>query len=395
MSKMPTDEGKFCNRVVVNYCSNITNNYAGYLLGRPVIYNSDNFDDIQDVLNYNDSDSEDKELLRDALIFGKGVEINYLDEEGKQRFKCLDPREVIDVYDDTLNKNLLYGIRFFQADYIEDLNESYIVEVYDEYEVSIYRSNSGFSSFELLDKHPHFFNQVPLTFLYLNKEETSIFDQVMSLQNAYNTLLSSEVDDFEGFCDAYLLITGCVADEDDLTAMKKNRVLMLDPDCDARFITKNTQDTQIENMLSNINNQIHKIALSPDMTDEHFMAQSGIAMKFKMLGMENQASAIETEMKKALQKRIELICSILKILGGEEIYRDVQITFTRNLPENVVEDAQMVNTLRGLVSNETLLSQLPFVENPKEEAQKVNEERQLNMEMYDFGETDDKEEEEE
>mgnify|MGYP003311877078 CR=1 FL=1 len=41
----------------------------------------------------------------------------------------------------------------------------------------------------------------------INIEETSIFNQITSLQDSYNTVLSSSIDDWESFCDAYLLLT--------------------------------------------------------------------------------------------------------------------------------------------------------------------------------------------
>lgn len=96
------------------------------------------------------------------------------------------------------------------------------------------------------------------------------------------------------------------------------------------------------------------------------MAQSGIAMRYKLIGFENVSSSIEARMKKALQKRIELICSVLNLTGAESTWRDVEIKFTRNLPANVVEITEVVNSLRGLVPDATLLSQIPFINNPDE-----------------------------
>ena len=114
---------------------------------------------------------------------------------------------------------------------------------------------------------------------------------------------------------------------------------------------------------------------SPDFNDEKLMAQSGIAMKYKLIGFENVSSAIVANMTKALQKRIELICEVLNLTDGVAMWRDIKITFTRNLPENTLETAQMVNQLRGLVSDETLLSQIPFITNPAEEAERVKEQK--------------------
>lgn len=206
----------------------------------------------------------------------------------------------------------------------------------------------------------------------------------MSLQDAYNNLLSAEIDDFDAFADAYLILKGVVADSDDLATMKQNRVLLMDAEDSAEYLTKNISDTQIQNMLQNINDQIHKMSNSPDFNDEKLMAQSGIAMKYKLIGFENVSSAIVANMTKVLQKRIELICEVLNLTDGLSMWRDITITFTRNLPENTLETAQMVNQLRGLVSDETLLSQIPFITNPAEEVERVKEQKQTSIDLYSF-----------
>lgn len=383
--KQATDVGKPNNKVVVNYCHSIVDNYLGYLAGIPINYTNENFDEVIDILKYNDYISEDNILLRDALIYGRSFEINYIDEQGQQRFRNLDARECVPVYDNTLNNDLLYVIRFYREDLVDELNENYIVEVYGPEKIVKYRSNSGFSSFTLLEEVKHYYSQCPITVFSLNKDEKSIFDQVMSLQDSYNQLLSGEVDDWDSFCDAYLVLKGAIADEDDLANMKQNRVLMLDPDASAEYLTKSVSDTQIQNMLANINDHIHKIANSPDFNDKDFMAQSGVALRYKLVGFENQAAAIETQMRRALTRRIELISDIIKLTNAEFIWRDIKIRFTRNLPYDLNEAVNTVNTLRGVVSTKTLLSLLPFVEDVEAELEAVNKEKEENMELYSFG----------
>lgn len=386
MKKVATDIGKPCNRIVTNYCYNITQNYQGYIAGIPITYSSVNdFTAIQDVLNYNDVRNEDSEYLRNALIFGRAFEINYIDEEGKQRFKVLDSRNCIPVYDTSLNNDLLYVIRFYKQDNVDDTVDKYLIEVYSDATIRYYSSTAQFSSFALLEEREHHFNQVPITVFSLNREEESIFDKIITLQDAYNKLLSSEVDDFEAFCDAYLVLKGCIAEEEDVKTMKQNRVLVLESDASAEYLTKSVSDTQIENMLKNINDTIHKIANSPDFNDEKLLAQSGIAMRYKLVGFENVASSIVANMTKALQRRIELICYIIHLTGGEEIWRDVNISFTRNLPVNVVESVQVVNQLRGIVSDETLITLLPFIDDAEEEIKKIKAQKEENMQLYSFG----------
>ena len=394
MNKIATDVGKPCNRIVSNYCFNIVQNYQGYITGIDISYLSQtNIDAIQDILNYNDVRTEDNELLRNALIFGKSFEINYVDEDAKQRFKVLDSRECIPVYSNDLNNDLLYIIRYYIADTINNSQDEYYIEVYGNEFIRKYKSSNAFATLSLLDEKPNIYKQVPITVFNLNSDEESIFDKVMTLQDAYNKLLSSEVDDFESFCDAYLVLKGCMADADDLVAMKQNRVLMMDTDAEASYLTKSVSDTQIENMLKNINDTIHKISNSPDFTEDTFMSQSGVAIKYKLIGFENVASNIVANMTKALQRRIELICSILSLTDGETKWRDIQIVFTRNLPQNITDTAQAINQLRGIVSDKTLISLLPFIKDVDAEVKQLQKEKEANMSMYGFDTNSESEEE--
>ena len=383
--KQPTDTGKPANKIITNFCHTITDTYEGYLTGVPIQYSNDNFDEILNILKYNDVKNEDGEFLRQGLIFGRSFEICYIDEDKKQRFRTLDPRECIPVYDNTLNNNLLYVIRFWRSDMFDKSNEEYIVEVYGAQSTKRYKSNVGFSSFTLIEEVPNFYGQCPITVFSLNTEEESIFHNIMSLQDAYNTLLSSEIDDWESFCDAYMILKGAAIDEEDMEDMKKHRLLIMDTDAEAQYLTKDVNDVQIRNMLQLVNDNIHKIACCPDFSQESFGTSSGIALRYRLLGFENNAAAIESNFKMALQRRIELLCSIIQLTGGEALWRDVKITFYRNLPVNLEETSTIVNNLRGLVSDETLLSQIPFISDVEEEMKKLAKQKEAAVSLYNFG----------
>ena len=57
----------------------------------------------------------------------------------------------------------------------------------------------------------------------------------------------------------------------------------------------------------------------------------------------------------------------------------INITFNINLPENILETAQTVNQLRNLVSDETLLSQIPFVSDVDKEIERVKDANSLDI----------------
>lgn len=391
MRKQVSADWKPCNRIVSNYPAYITDSYAGYLTGIDITYSSDeDIEEIQNILNYNDVSDEDSALLKDALIFGVAYELVYIDEDGKQRFRKLDPRECIPLYYSDLDGDLAAVIRWYATDNLS-LSPSYFVELYTQAATFVYRSDNSLASFQLVEERPNYYHQVPVTVFTLNAEEISIFDRIMGLQDAYNTLLSSAVDDFEAFCDAYLVLEGFDTDEETVKTMKENRVLVIPEGGGANYLTKDIKTTAIENLLDRIDDKIHASSNCPDFADEAFGTASGVAMSYKLLGFENAASVIEKRMMKALQRRIELLCSILYLTGGEDMWRDIQITFTRNLPINVSETVTEINSLRGLVSDKTLLAQVPFVTDVDVELEQLREQKEANLSLYSFS----KEEEDE
>ena len=385
--KQYSDPSKPCNKTVINYCKNIVDGYNGYLASPNFIsYTSDNdIEAIMDVLRYNDFQAEDSDFLESALIYGVGTELMFSDQEGKTRFKLIDPRTCFGIYDDSLTGDLLYFVRIYKEDEWDKNNNTQLIDVYSDYNIKHYRmSNGGTATF--INEEPHYFEQCPANIFYL-PDEKSIFDCIMSLQDSVNELLSDEIDDYSAFCDAYLSLVGVDCDNEDIALMKQNRVLVLPEGAEAHWLTKNANDAQVENILKRLHDDIYRIAQMPDFCSETFVGgvSSGIALRFRLTGMENRAGRIEALMKQALQRRIELICGIASLKLGEEVFRDIQINFKRNIPNDETQVYQMVNMLKGTVSDETLLGQLPFVPDVNAELERIKEQKANNIELYGFG----------
>lgn len=62
-------------------------------------------------------------------------------------------------------------------------------------------------------------------------------------------------------------------------------------------------------------------------------------------------------------------------MGGDYDYTLFDMTFTRNIPVNATEAADLVNKISGIVSEETALSQLPFITDVQEEIERLKAER--------------------
>ena len=169
--------------------------------------------------------------------------------------------------------------------------------------------------------------------------------------------------------------------------MKTNRVLLLPEGAKAAWLTKQTNDAQVENILKRLHDSIYRIAQCPDFSSESFIGgvSSGIAIQYRLTGMETRAGKIEAEMKKALQRRVEIICGLASLKLGEEVFRDIDIEFKRNIPADEAALINMINSLKGTVSDETLLSQLPFITDVQKELEAVKEQKQNNLDIFGGG----------
>lgn len=386
LNKSYADASKPCNRTVTNYCKNIVDSYCGYLASPGYIsYSSDNdIEEIMNILRYNDYQAEDSDFLLNALIYGVACELMYIDNLGQVRFKLINPTQCFGVYDDSLTGDLMYFVRMYKASEWDD-TDTYNVDVYSDYSIKHYTMSGRNGYLTFVEEQPHYFGQCPANIFYL-PDEKSIFDCIISLQDAANELLSNEIDDYSAFCDAYLTLIGVDAEAEDIAAMKENRVLVLPDGANASWLTKAANDAQIENLLKRIHESIYRTAACPDFSSESFVGgvSSGIAIRYRLTGMETRAGKICAEMKKALQRRVEIICSIASLKLGEEVFRDIRIDCRRNIPEDLSTTITMINNLKGTVSDATLLSQIPFISDVNAEIEAVQKQKQENMQLYNF-----------
>lgn len=377
-NKQERSNGAPNNKLVANYCEYITNMSTGFFLGQPVAYKTSSGNDkaldvLLDVFSYNDEQAHNLELAEEASIKGEAYELLYTDEDAQIRFVSVPAEEVILVCNASLEEQILYAIRHYRVYSLNGYEYQDYVDVYDKKAVTSYRYNSG-SMTQISGPVAHYFDDVPIVEYPNNKQHRGDFEGIISLVDAYNKAQSLTLDDMEDFTDAFLVLTGMSGtSSDDVNNMRQSKVMLLDEGGGAQWLIKNLNDTYIENIKKRLQNDIHKFSNIPDMTDDSFAGNaSGVAIKYKLIGLEQVRSRKERGFKQGLQRRIELISGMLRTKGGAGIdFRDVDITFTANIPADTQAQAQMVSQLKGIVSDKTLLSQLSFVADPAAELEEL------------------------
>ncbi|WP_289147287.1 phage portal protein [uncultured Megamonas sp.] len=380
------------NRLSHPYAQYITDTAVGYLLGKPVAYTTEDknlLETITDIFRYNDEADNNTTLAKMASIYGYAYEIMYLDKNAKPRFKAIDPSELIVCYDNTLEENIVLAIRYYdEVVRNNDLEETVTrLEVYtkptenDKGEIiangKIIRGTIRLESITLEDEEDYYFNDIPVN-VYINNDELyGDFEKVLSLIDAYDQSQSDTANDFELFTNCMLVINGELIDDEQAENLNDvNLIQFLNSDSDAKYLIKDIQDTALENYKNRLNEDIHRFSFVPNMSDENFSNNaSGIAMKFKLMGLENLIGVKEAKFKKGLMRRIELLCAYAKMKNNSDYsYLAIEPVFTRNTPNNELELSQIMQNLTGILSEETIIGMSPRVSDIQAEIERKEKE---------------------
>lgn len=340
---------------------------AGYLVGKPVMYEADEahesaLDAVLERYGRCAVDSVDAELARNASIYGRGVELVFADASAQPRTASLDPRRAFVVYDDTVEAKPLFGVHLVPR--LDELGGvcGWNTEVFTGREALKF-SGSGLGEIGALkERLPHFFGGVPMVEYWNGEDERGDFEGVLTLIDAYNRLQSDRVNDKSQFVDALLLLYGCTMETDDRgrtpgQQLREDKLLAL-PDSDARaeWLCKQMGEADVEVLKGALAADIHKLSMVPDLSDERFGGNaSGVAMRYKLLGLEQLTGIKERWFREALRQRLRLFSAFLAMRGSPELDVDgVRMVFSRSLPVNGLEEAETLNMLRGLVDENIL-----------------------------------------
>ncbi len=385
--KREKDVGLSNNKVVINHAAYIANISSGYLTGNPVSYKSEaDIEPLVDLLKKADASTQDADLALDGAIYGRMFELIYMDngEPARPKLAKADPLGAFVVYDNTVQHNELFGVTYTPDRDFDDKLKGYDCMLYTADHKQSFRLDGRLLLVSVDEPQEHHFGLVPLLEIWNSPICSGDFEAVIELIDAYNTLASDRINDKEQFVDALLVIIGQVFGDSDeeksetFRAVKRNRLLELSEGGSAQFLTRQLDESAVEILRKAIKEDIHTISMVPDFSDEKFSGNtSGVAMAYKLFAFEMMAKVKERFFKEGLRYRLRCFANVLSVQRGSRIDVDeIEITMSRTLPANNTELAQMVATLADQVSNETLISQLPFVEDAEKELERLAAEKQ-------------------
>lgn len=391
------------NKLVCNHAEYIVDMATGYFLGNPIKYKTESIDsdgtatelDITPLTdNFKDVDihSHDVELDRDRSIYGIALELAFPtdDEETEVDFAEISPENGFLVVDDTVKHNPLFGVNYYPQYDVNDVLSNYVINVYTSEKVYKYKSKvlTEPATYTLVDEDDHYFGIVPFIEYKNKKSCQGDFESVISLIDAYNVLQSDRVNDKEQFVNAILVVIGASFGDDSeevsqtVKTLRDLGVLELPPDAQAAYLQKSFTESEVEVLKKSIKDDIHEFSRVPCLSDANFAAtDSGVALAYKLLAFEMLIKQKENFFRKGLKQRLKLMCNFYSKKGLNLDPGCIDVEFSRSLPINRTELVNMVVALDGVVSDETRLSLLDFVDDPSEELKKLKEQIKERMEQ--------------
>lgn len=378
------------NIIIANYPRYITILNSGCFMSSEIKYNVNKEIDIEPVLNsYKEQTilKTDKSNIRKASKYGICYELTYSNLKAQIKTKSISPKNAFVVRANDLEEKELFGVYYFKT------NDIYTIYTFTDKYINFGKCEDLNLNRYNPEKKEHYFGEVPLIEIINNEECMGDYEAVISLINAYNIITSNDVDNIEEFVDAILMLFGAELDKEQLKLLRETRGLNLPDNAKAEYLTKVLDEVGINSALDRLRKDIHKFSFTPDMGDENFAGNSsGVALDYKLLPFIIYLNDKGAFYKESLKKRFRLYNNFLNIKENMKIVpvEEIEIKMALTFPKNDYEISQMISNLSGHITNQTLISQLSFIDDANEENELVKIENQDNIKqnqlaMYNAG----------
>ena len=223
---------------------------------------------------------------------------------------------------------------------------------------------------------------------YENEERTGLYEGALSMINEFNKALSEKANDIDYFADAYMKVIGPDMNSSDVANIRDNRVINIPAqdgvNGDADFLAKPNADTSQENLLNRLERQIFVTCMVANINDENFDAASGLAMRYRLTIMSDLAKTKQRKFTAGFNKRYRLIFSNPVSKMAKDDSMKLRFQFPLNYPVNLTEEADVASKLKGITSDETLLSVLSIVDDVKAEIERKQKENDMTAYQTDY-----------
>ena len=330
---------------------------------------------------------KDLEITKLAEICGYAGRLMYIDTNGDECIKVIEPWECVMLAKDEITEPS-YGIWYYTEEFITDgmSKEVRTIEFYNATDCYIFED--GLQGWVLKDQFAHMFDYCPLQGIPNNRELLGGAEKVLSLIDGIDRTISDCNSEIEAFKLAYLLVYGVQIDEKTLQEAKRTGCFNIPPmgasESKIEYLTKQINDTFVENHLNRLEKNIYKFGQTPDMNEMASAGTSGIAMKLRLFPLETRCAMFERKLHSANMYMFKVLASAWEKKQIRIDPYEVVIEYKRTMPLDLQYESQVLASLKGNVSDQTALGLMSFIDNPEYELELMEKEKE-NIPEIDLG----------
>lgn len=399
------------NRIVDNQYGKMVDQKKNYLLGQPIVFNTEN--DIYTKLLKKMFNKKFLRLMKnvgeDALNTGIGWIFIYYNEHGEFTFKRFKSYEIIPGWKDAEHTQLDYVIRLYEVIVYEGIQEKVVekVEVYDENGIYRFILDGGklipdempFSNYfttideddEQVIEQGWNWSKIPLIPFKYNAKEIPLIKKVKTLQDGLNIILSNFQNNMEEDARNTILVL-VNYDGENLGEFRKNlatygavKVKTVDGsggDLKTLQVEVNSENYKV--IIEIFKKAIIENAKGYDAKDDRLSGnpnQMNIQSMYSDIDLD--ANEMETEFQASFEELLWFVNVHLFNVGlGDFEQEEVEIIFNRDI---MISESEVITNIKdsvGILSDETLVANHPWVDDPQSELERKEVQKQKEMDEY-------------
>lgn len=372
-------------RITTNFHQNLVDQKVSYVASKPVTYAHDD-DKVLDVIHQVLDTRWDNKLI-DILTAASNKGIDwlqvYINEDGELKLFRVPAEQAIPIWTDKEREQLNAFIRIFTFNG-ETKVEYWTTETVTYY---VYENGDLIPDFYYGDDHiqTHFstgsWERVPFIAFKNNPEEVSDIWMYKSFIDAIDKRLSDVQNMFDESVELIYILRGYEGEDlsEFMEGLKYYKAINVSSDGGVETIQVEVPVDSTKEYLDMMRAYVVEFGQGVDFqTDKFGSDTSGIALKFLYTNLNLKANKLKNKANVALQELMQFILDFNKIkLDAKEI----EITFNFNVMVNDLEQSQ-IGAQSQYLSKETLVRHHPWVDDPKAELERLDEEQlELNKQL--------------
>lgn len=349
------------NQINHDFFGEIVDFKTGYFAGKPISYcygDTDEADDavggdaardlaaktLSDFVTRNNMYDKDMEMTKQSALSGYCGRLLYHDVDGFERVMIIPSYEAI-ILSKTSIMEPEYAVRYWMTTDIHD-NKIWKAEFYDSDYIRYYEGSLSALVFVRQDRN--LFEYCPLQGVPNNDECLGDAEKVIEAIDDYDRNVSDNSNDIESFSNAYMVFENIAASDDEIEKAQKSGAIKFRTGPNGGkvyFLTKDVNDTFNENHLNRLEKNIYKYSKTPNLNDESFGNASGVALKFKLTGLETKCGMYQAKVDCASTYMFKLLANVWSKRKIAFDPLQCYLEYNRNFPLDIVGEAQAAQTL--------------------------------------------------